>query len=171
MRRSCVPHGMSRGFERRSRASDGLDDDTIERLLNGGMKADDAPPPYSKVVELLDSLRAAATDRELAGQRDEVNAIATRIRLNALHPRSEVDAPIAPMASKAARRTRRVAVLVGAGTLGTLMLFNGLAAANALPSGVQTFAANILDSVGITVPSPQSEGGGPSTHISSNGQG
>jgi hypothetical protein len=45
-----------------------LDDDTVERLLDGRLAADDTPPAYAEVARLLRAAAGPARPDELAGQ-------------------------------------------------------------------------------------------------------
>jgi hypothetical protein len=117
-----------------------LDDGTVDRLLDG-MPADDAPPSYRGVVELLSTLTSAPSEIELAGER---HAVAT---MTALH----AEAVWSPRRrSTAKRRLRRS----GAALVGTATLFVGLGAAGALPGAAQSVASDVLATVGVDAPSP-----------------
>ena len=123
-----------------------LDDRGAEALLSGA--SSDVPDSWSGVARHLDVLRvlpATAPPGEELLDRMQA-AVGTRRRRPAPTLRF---------------RPRFVAVgMAGIATL--LVSFGGLAAANALPSGVQRFVSDTLDHVGISVPSPADHGSTPS---------
>ena len=123
-------------------ASETLDDWTAERLLQGALLPDDAPPGYGGVATLLEAART------------EVRATTS----------AEADATVAAML--AAVRRRRVAVpprrrvrakMTAAASAGLLALSGGLASAGALPSAAQNHVSSVLANVGIEV--PRTDGG------------
>ena len=122
-----------------------LDDGTAERLLRGALTVDDAPPAYRNVAVLIAALNADASDAELAGERRMVPFIARRIA----ETTSESDVT----ATKRGPHRLRVAVLSLVVVTALLM---SLATAGALPGDAQRFAADVLNDVGISVPSPDS---------------
>jgi hypothetical protein len=110
-----------------------LDDLTAERLLDGAVSPDDAPPGYQAV---------ASTLRDAASLASEV-------------PADGADAAVAAFLD--AIPTRRISMTgkwkVFAATLaGGLTLSTGLAAAGALPGAAQGVASDALAKVGISVP-------------------
>lgn len=113
-----------------------LDRDTAERLLDGQITPDDAPPGYGVVARVLAVLRAPEKTEHhrkapvVAGATRAVRsagAVATRSRV----PRRQI-----------------VAATVVLGGILTV----GLASAEALPGPVQEIAASVLDRAGIHVP-------------------
>jgi len=128
-----------------------LDDRTADRLIEGTMSFDDAPPRYQRVALALDALTQPATDVERAGQAAAVASIAAVVGYHA---------PSRSSAGKPAPTKRRFAQLTTASLVGGLTLLGGLAAAGALPGAVQGVASDMLDKVGVSVPAPNSNAGG-----------
>ncbi len=120
-----------------------LDDVTADRLLEGGVAPDDAPPGYQDVAR---ALHAAALTASAPSTGDEATAVAAF--LDAIP----------------ARRTSRMKKWkIAAATLaGGLALSTGLAAADVLPGPAQNVASSALSRVGINVP----DGGDDSTTVS-----
>jgi hypothetical protein len=125
-----------------------LDTRTVDRLLEGTMLFDDAPPRYQRVALALGALREPATEVEMAGQEAAVASIAAMVEYRAT-----------ATARKPTPAVRRPFRLVTASLVGGLTLFGGLAAANALPGSVQGVASDVLDQVGVSVPAPSSNAG------------
>jgi len=113
-----------------------LDRHTAERLLDGSLTPDDAPPGYGPVAAVLAAASAASGSAELAGEDD------ARARYAAT---SAAAAPAAP-----ARPSRAVVAVVAV----TLVL-GGTASAAAvgrLPGPAQDAVADALDGVGVSIP-------------------
>jgi hypothetical protein len=122
-----------------------LDRHTEDRLLDGNVAPDDAPPGLRPIAELIHQLRAPANHAELARESEMVGVmVATR--------RRQLDAARATRAPR--RRRARIAIVAAAGVGATLVLFGGLAVANVLPRSAQGIAADVLDRVGVSVPDP-----------------
>ena len=110
-----------------------LDQDTADRLLEGGLAPDDAPQGYQDVARALHAATLMASEG----------------------PTQDADAAVAAfLAATPTRRTARtqkwkiaVATLAGGLTLST-----GLAAADVLPGPAQQAASSALSHVGINVP-------------------
>ena len=135
-----------------------LDPNTAERLLNGELPVDDAPPDAKMVARVIALVEAAPTDAELAKQSEAVAVLAATIRhasVDAFTPR------------RTSMNKQRITQLAAAGTVGVMTLFGGLAAANALPGAAQSVASDMLAKVGVSVPSPNSHGG---SHPDNRGQ-
>ncbi|HEX9505128.1 MAG TPA: hypothetical protein VGA62_03885, partial [Acidimicrobiia bacterium] len=113
-----------------------LDESTAERLLEGQLLVDDAPPRYRRVAEAVALAGAEATDAELANKSEAVAMIAARLQREAAW-----DTPIARRSSMS---KRRFAQLAAASTVGAISLFGGLAAANTLPGAAQGVASDML---------------------------
>lgn len=131
-----------------------LDERTADRMLNGEMPSDDAPPRYREVTRALGALRHPATERELAGEERAVTAILHGL---ATSPAPEPGSPVPGSHRVPPRRLVRmvaVGVIVGVGLTG------GLATANALPRVAQGVVADVLDAVGVHVPQPDASVGG-----------
>jgi hypothetical protein len=144
--------GVSRSDMRRLLTRTGprdavLDPDTAERLLNGRLPVDDAPPDARALARLIEITGAGPTEGELASQPEAVAVLAAAIR------RSSVDA-LKPRRTSMSKQ--RVMQLAAASTVGVMTLFGGLAAANALPGAAQSVASDMLGKVGVSVPNPNS---------------
>jgi hypothetical protein len=132
-----------------------IDFGTADRLLDGAVHADDAPRAYSQVALALETLRSMPTEAELANERQAVARIAEviaaeTVRYNGERARSRRRA-------RAIRHRRRVTALALAAAISGVWLVVGLAAANALPKGVQTAASNVLEALGVNVPNPSAD--------------
>jgi hypothetical protein len=127
-----------------------LDHGTAARLLRGEMAADDAPPSYRRVAVLLTALNADAIAAELSGEGKAVDAISRRIAAAA----SSTKTGSTKMTMK--RRLQ----LVGVTAIGGLTLLSGLGVAGALPGAAQGVAADVLGTVGVSVPSPNDHSDG-----------
>jgi hypothetical protein len=160
MRNRCVPPSDMRQLLSLMEARDGvLDDNTAERLLQGRLPIDDAPPRYRTVVRVVALLDAPASEAELANETEAVAVISARIQRDA--PRNVTTSRRISMS------TRRMAQLAAASTIGAVSLFGGLAAANALPGAAQGVASDMLSKIGVSVPGPNTNAG---THPDSRGQ-
>jgi len=112
----------------------GIDEGTLDRLLQGRILPDDAPPGYSDVASILVAAASPPSPEEL--------------RMQALHVMAAHDA--------IDRRTRRLRP----GTLGlaagllllALVLIPGLAVARVLPDPAQHAVTTVLERVGISIP-------------------
>jgi hypothetical protein len=109
-----------------------LDDETANRLLEGGVGPDDAPPGYQEVAG---ALQAAAQVAAVAPAHEAGPAVAAFI-----------DAIPARRTTVITKWKMGAAVLAGGLTLST-----GLAAAGALPGPAQGAAAGVLSVLGISV--------------------
>jgi hypothetical protein len=136
-----------------------LDESTADRLLRGRLPVDDAPPRYRGVAELTTLMRAEPTGVELGGETEAVATITAAIRTG-----SE---SVTPHSRRTPMSKQRIAQLAAAGTVATMSLFGGLAAANALPGAAQGVASDVLGQLHITVPHPNDHAG---THADSRGQ-
>lgn len=130
-----------------------VDEDTAERLLNGDLPPDQAPPGYGEVAALLAATIAAPSPAELAGQAAAV------VELRAVtRPR-----PAALVRRRVGKRSRHrrvgLAVVVVVGALAT----SGAAAAatGRLPGPIQDAARSILVTVGGGGPAPPTQFGRP----------
>ena len=132
-----------------------LDVFTAQRLLDGSMTGDDAPPGYRPVADLLETLRKPPRAADLRGEAEAVAAIAAVIAV------SDERSGAAPRPG----RLRRRGMAVAAGLAASATLFTGLAAANALPAPAQHVAAQVLSNLGVHVPDPGSR-----SHPSSHGE-
>lgn len=134
----------------RRRAPLSLDDGTADRLLDGSMGSDDAPPEYRGVAGVLSALGRPAAP---ASPLEESGAVASL----AVHLAGE---PAATPRRSIVSVRRRMAMLGSTGLIGVAGLTSGLAAAGALPGAAQGVAADMLAKVGVTVPGPDEHSGG-----------
>jgi len=132
-----------------------IDFGTADRLLDGGVHADDAPRAYSHVARALETLRSMPTEAELANERQAVARIAGVIAAETVRYNGE--RARARRRSRVVRHRRRVTALALAAAVSGVWLIVGLAAANALPKGVQTTASNVLEALGVKVPNPSDD--------------
>jgi hypothetical protein len=143
-----------------------LDDDTLERLLAGRVEPDDAPPGYAEVARVLRAAAAPIDPSDLGHESEHVEAARILVtRRSFASDRS--DGRPKDMRSKGHRL--KVAGLV---VLGTLLGTSGLAAAGVLPDTAQDMVSNVLDRVGISVPTGDhpASSGEPSEHPASSGE-
>ena len=144
-------HGEMHLFRRRLRA-ELLDDPTAERLLRGQVDPDDAPPGYAGVAGVL---RAAAAELVVTDSSAEDQAVAAFAATawvrdaSPVEPKRRFVVPIPSMRNKVA------AVAAGLG----LALTGGLSAAGALPGAAQDVAHDVLGTMGISVPDPNTNAG------------
>jgi hypothetical protein len=133
-----------------------IDGRTADRLLDGTMTSDDAPPRYRRVALAVEMLAEPATEAEMANEAGAVATIASMVRASAAPVASAWTPSLVRRPAPAPRRSLR---LVTVTLVGGLTLFGGLAAANALPGAVQRVTAQVLEDVGVTVPSPDPAAG------------
>ena len=113
----------------------GIDEGTLDRLMQGRILPDDAPPGYSAVASILVAAASPPSPEEL--------------RMQALHVMAAHDA--------IGRRTRRLrpgtlGLAAGLLLLGALVLIPGLAVARVLPDPAQHAVTTVLERVGISIP-------------------
>lgn len=113
----------------------GIDEGTLDRLMQGRILPDDAPPGYSDVASILVAAASPPSPEEL--------------RMQALHVMAAHDA--------IDRRTRRLrpgtlGLAAGLLLLGALVLIPGLAVARVLPDPAQHAVTTVLERVGISIP-------------------
>ncbi len=134
----------------------GLDEEIAERLL-AGLPADDAPPDYSAAAGMLNVVTGPATTRERLAELEAVAAMAATVASGPAVPTSR--------RSPVLTKLHSAKVAVGAAAA-ALSLTTGLAMAGALPGAAQGIASNVLSSLGISTPGPNSHAG---THPDSRG--
>ena len=111
-----------------------IDEGTLDRLLQGRILPDDAPPGYSAVASILVAAASRPTDVELRLQGPHVAAAREAI-------------------GRRNRRRRPGALGLATGLLVLLLLVvPGLAAAKLLPEPAQNAVTTVLKKVGITLP-------------------
>ena len=113
----------------------GIDEGTLDRLLQGRILPDDAPPGYSAVASILAAAASPPSGQELRMQASHV--VAAREAIN--------------------RRTRHfragpLGLATGLVLVCALLLLPGLAAAHVLPDPAQHAVTAVLERVGITIP-------------------
>jgi hypothetical protein len=126
-----------------------LDERTVERLLDGTLPADDAPPAYRGVAHVMSVLTRPGSEIELTGETGAVASITAQLDRDARPARPR---PIVPT-------KRRVLQVATASLVGGAMLVSGLAAAGALPGAAQSIASDMLEKVGVSVPGPNNHAG------------
>jgi hypothetical protein len=123
-----------------------LGEDTVDRLLAGGIDPDDAPPGYSEVARVLQAATAADLQEELAHE-----AVHVGLAMELVKQPSPASTPSVGRSKNMGSRSRRIKV-GGLVVVGVLMGSTGLAAAGFLPDAAQDAFSSVLDRVGITVP-------------------
>lgn len=128
-----------------------LDLDTAEMLVTGRLASSDVPPPYDRVAAVLAALAAPG---------DPPEPVATSAAGRRLAAASRETEPRRwfPDGLPSFRMSFRYKLVVLSMTL-FLVLTGSLAAAGALPDGVQGVAHNVLRKVGIHVPGPNPNAG------------
>jgi hypothetical protein len=133
-----------------------LDEDTAERLLDGGLSPEDAPLGWERVALLVGAASGPAEESERAGDLTIIAAMADVILGDAAGEAPVGDAEIVSLDSRrtgmARFRTARVA-----GIAAVVVLLSGTAAAaatDALPRPAQTAVSNVAAHVGVTLPKP-----------------
>ena len=134
--------------------SGGLDTDTLDRMLAGGIHPDDTPPGYSEVARVLLAVAEATDNVELVHETAHV-----ALAMELVQQRSPVSASSHQRSSRRSRSMasgRHRGKIGGLVVIGALIGSTGLAAAGVLPDAAQDAFSKVLDKVGITVP-PGSE--------------
>jgi len=122
-----------------------LDERTADRMADGTMAIDDAPPGFQGVACVIGVLGAPATDAEGVGSDDAVAAMVAVLTL---------ESGRTPSPGRTPMRKRTFARLAAVSTVGTLALFGALGAAGALPGAAQDVASNVLSPLGLDVGNP-----------------
>jgi hypothetical protein len=128
-----------------------LDDGTAERLFRGEVSVDDAPRSYQRVTAVLAALTAAPSATELSGEGEAVEDISRRIAAAASSP---------PRSRSTKMKMKRRFQIAGVTLVGSATLLSGLGAAGALPGAAQGIASDMLSTVGVSVPNPNSHSDG-----------
>ena len=144
-------HGEMHLYRRRLRA-ELLDDPTAERLLRGQVDPDDAPPGYAGVAEVLRAAAAEPVVTDSSAEDQAVAAFAATAWVRDAGPVQPKRRFVVPVTSK------RKKVAAVAASLG-LVLSGGLSAAGALPGAAQDVAHDVLGTMGISVPDPNTNAG------------
>jgi hypothetical protein len=123
-----------------------LDGDTLERLLAGRVEPDDAPPGYAEVARVLGAVVTPFDSADLDLEADHVAA--ARMLVTQRSPVSGRSDGTSNVMHPKGYRLKVVGILV----FGTLLGTSGLAAAGVLPDTAQEKLSNVLDRVGISIP-------------------
>jgi hypothetical protein len=127
-----------------------LDLDTLDRLLDGAVDPDDAPPGYSEVARLLHVVAQGGDHEELV---HEAAHVALAVEL--VQQRSPVSLAAYRKPSgreKTARSRTHRGKIGGLVVVGAMVGSTGLAAAGVLPDGAQDAFSHVFEKIGITVP-------------------
>jgi hypothetical protein len=147
-----------------------LDDDLVERLLDGDLPPDQTPPGYAEVAALLAAMVAAPRLAEPAGQEAALAELRAVTRARRAIPRG----------SGRPGRRRRVGLLVAVAIFGLSTTGIAAAATGTLPDPIRDTARRILGTVDDTTSMPSttpgrqpapSTGDGPAVGATSEGQG
>ena len=122
-----------------------LDEHTADRLADGILAVDDAPPGFQAVAGVIGQLGAPATDAERVGGDEVVASMLAVVSLETGQP---------PIPRRAPMTKRTFARLAAVSTVGAMSLFGALGAANALPGAAQDIASNMLSPLGLDVGNP-----------------
>lgn len=129
-----------------------LDLDTADRLLDGTVAPEDAPPGYANVARLLESAGAEPTADELSRETEVVAMVASAVRSSSSTHSVSPRRFFMPFALS---RPRLTAAFVAV----ALACSAGLASAGSLPRAAQDVASSMLAKVGISVPGPNEHAG------------
>ena len=144
-------HGEMHLYRRRLRA-ELLDDPTVERLLRGQVDPDDAPPGYAGVAEVLRAAAAEPVVTDSSAEPPGGGASPAPAWVRDAGPVQPKRRFVVPITSK---RNKVAAVAASLG----LVLSGGLSAAGALPGAAQDVAHDVLGTMGISVPDPNTNAG------------
>jgi hypothetical protein len=129
------------------------DEPTIDRLLTGRVPPDDAPPGYAEVARVVRDAASSPADVELTHEHEHVAAAA---RMRAAGP------PPATPGGRGPRYARHRAKVTGLVVIGAVVGTAGLAAAEVLPDPAQGVVAEVLEHVGVALPTGDDQDpGGP----------
>ncbi len=146
-----------------------LDDSTIDRLLNGLMHPEDAPPGLARTASLARAAKAPAQAAEMVGREHAISAVSAAVQaIPGIHTGKE----IARLGRKTIGRKTMIGKLsakllsakVASGIVAAAVVGGGAAAATgSLPASVQAPISSALSHVGISVPNPNTTSGKPSS--------
>jgi hypothetical protein len=124
----------------------------VDRLLDGRVAPEDAPPGYERVASLVGEFAADSGDYDLDRERVMVARMVQAVRSRSF----EVDATRAKQAKPVKRflKVKIAAVATGALLAGT----TSLALAGALPEAAQNGVAKVFEKAGLTIPNSNSDG-------------
>lgn len=123
-----------------------IDDDTLERMLDGRVDPEDAPPGYSEVARVLGAAAAPVDGVRLLREAEDVAAASALVSGG-----SPATTPSVGRSRKMKTRGHRLKIAALA-ALGTLAGSTGLAAAGVLPDAAQDAFSEVFGRVGISVP-------------------
>ncbi len=150
-----------------------LDDSTVDRLLNGLMHPEDAPPSLARAAGLVRAAKAPAQASELVGREHAVATMSAAVRAV---PSIQVSKGITRLGRKAIGRKTMIGKIsakllsakLAAGVAAAVVAGGGAAAATgSLPSSIQAPLSSALSHVGISIPKPSSSSGSSTTQSSS----
>jgi hypothetical protein len=121
-----------------------LDAGTADRVLEGRVAPDDAPPGYAEVAGLLQTLAADLPSRPAAAGEGTIRMMAKVVGIS--------DPPKPRRRSHPLRGS--IVALAVVGSLGT----TGVAFAGGLPDAAQRVVSTLFERVGVTIPRPDDAG-------------
>jgi hypothetical protein len=122
-----------------------LDAGTADRMLEGRVAPDDAPPGYAEVAGLLQTLAADLPPRPRAAGEGTIRMMAKVVGIS--------DPPRPSRRPHPLRGS--IVVLAMVATLGTI----GVAFAGELPDAAQRVVSTWFQTIGVTIPRPDANGG------------
>jgi hypothetical protein len=125
---------------------DDLDEQLVDRLLDGRLDPDDAPRDLSVAVELVGTLQGPARPDELADADRVVAMVAAAVHADA--------SPATPATRRKSMLGQSLLAKFAVAAAAALGLAGAGAAAGALPSSAQSTIAGALSHVGVSVPDP-----------------
>ena len=128
-----------------------LDDQTADRMLSGHMAPEDAPPGFSRAVQVLRATQGPASSTELArGASTVAQAVAA---VQASVPSLSHPGHTAQISRRSTMLTKLLTAKVAAIAVATVLGATAAAAATgALPTTAQNAMSSALSSVGISIP-------------------
>ena len=146
-----------------------LDDSTIDRLLNGLMHPEDAPPGLARTASLARAAKAPAQAAEMVGREHAISAVSAAVQAI---PGIQAGKEIARLGRKTIGRKTMIGKLsakllsakVASGIVAAAVIGGGAATATgSLPASIQAPISSALSHVGISVPNPNTTSGKPSS--------
>src|SRR5205823_5359755 len=128
----------------------------VNRLLNGEVTAEDAPPGFARVAALLSAARPLPASEELP-----LEAATVSVMQSAISTQVPLASPRKP------NRLRKIVTAKAAAAAGVVLLTatGAAAATGSLPGAAQQIASDALSKVGISVPGHNAHAGAhPDSH-------
>jgi hypothetical protein len=138
-----------------------LDDHTCDRLLDGNVAPEDAPPGFERLAHLVQAATGPAAPGDLAHEGPIVAAMTAAVRAT---PAPALDPGKKSMLTKLL--SAKVAAIAATMVIGATA---AAAATNSLPDPAQSAVSNAASHVGLSVPSPDDHGK-PADHQPGNGK-